>query len=49
MRPMGHSHLRRCSLAAPALILAIGLVLPATAAGATDLELVDANGLVNGP
>jgi hypothetical protein len=35
---MAHSHLRRCSLAAPALILAIGLVLPATAAAATDSD-----------
>jgi hypothetical protein len=35
---MGHRHLRRLSLAAPALILAIGLVLPAAAAGATDSD-----------
>ena len=35
---MGHSHLWRLSPAAPALILAISLVLPASAAAATDSD-----------
>jgi len=38
MRAMEHLHRRRLSLAAPALILAIGLVLPATVVGATDSD-----------